>query len=192
MLGLHASCLPFPRGSTANADGLLTPGDTGLQEFEGKVFEVPDTVHGTAINPLLIILQNDTGAAITVARKFGEFAGATALDFGRRVGTFPCDTEGAICVALDDAYTVGATIADNDLFYGLVYGWCSIATQGTGNFVSQMPVCTSALGVIRNLANPVAGYFVVGTLGYAASYSPNSTAKVFVDCLGFKKPPAAG
>jgi hypothetical protein len=165
-------------------------GDTTLQEFEGRVFEVPDTVHNTGINTRLVILHNDTGAAITVARKFGEFSAATALDFGRRIGTFPANTEGAVCVPLDDAYTVGNTIADNDLFYGVVYGWCSVATEGVSNFVAQMPVMTSGLGVIRNLAQPTAGSFVVGTLGYAASYTPNSTAKVFVDCQGFKGQPA--
>jgi hypothetical protein len=175
-----------------NADGLLTMGDLTLQQFEGKIYEVPDTVHKTGIKPKLIVLKNDTSAAITVARKFGEFSAATALDYGRRIGTFPCDTEGAVVCPLDDAYTVGATIADNDLFYGIVYGWCSIATQAVSNFAAHMAVCSSALGVIRNLAAPVAGYFVVGTLGYAASYSANSTAKVFVDCEGFKKPPAAG
>jgi hypothetical protein len=165
-------------------------GDLTLQEYEGKLYEVPDTVHGTGINPILVVLKNDTGSAITVARKFGEFSAATALDYGRRIGTFPCDTEGEPVCALDDAYTVGATIADNDLFYGLVYGWCTIATQAVSNFAAQMPVCSSALGVIRNLATPTAGYFVVGTLGYEATYSPNSTAKVFVDCIGFKQAPA--
>lgn len=193
MRGLSAACLPFPRGSTANADGLLTLGDTTLQEFEGKLFEVPDTQHGTSQPVVLMIVQNDTGSAITVARKMGEFSVATSLDHARRIGTFPCNTAGAVAVPLDDAYTVGATIADNDLFYVVVRGWCSIGTPAAvNNFAAGMSVSSDNGGFIGNAAASAASYFVVGTLDYAASYTANSTAKVFIDALPLKAPPAAG
>ena len=188
---LGSKCLPFPRGYTA-ADGVVTPDDSWKSELEGQVFWTEDTEHGTGYLIGLMVVKNDTGAAITIARRFCEFSITDSLDFRRRIGTFPANTEGAVAVPLDDAYTVGNTIADDDLFYVLVSGPCSVETGGVGNFVAGMSVMTSALGKIRDLAAVPAGDFVIGTLDTAASYTANSTAIVLVDAFPLKMPPAAG
>lgn len=168
-------------------------GDTDLFGFEGKVFEFPDTVHGTGRSVWCMCVQNDTGSAITVARKFASLANSTSMDFGGRVGAFPNATAGGVVVALDDAYTVGATIADNDLFWVLVYGPCSIATGASvTNLSAGISVSSDNAGLINNATGVAAGAYVAGTLDYAASYTANSTAKVLVDCRNLNKPPAAG
>lgn len=197
MFGIESACLPFPRGSTMNSappsGGLITLGDTGLQEFEGKVYEVPDTVHKTGKPVLLMIVKNDLGSDITVARKLMSFSTATALDFGRRIGAFPNVTAGGVCVPLDDAYTVGGTIADDDLFYALIYGPCAIATGASiASLAAHGSVASDNAGLIADQANAAAAEFVVGTLDYLATYVINSTAKVLVDCRNLNKPPAAG
>ena len=110
--------LPFPRGRTfydANTD--VTLSDTLYSHLEGQIFEVEDTEHGTGEKVLLRVVKNDTGAAITVARKFCEFSVTSSADWGLRVGTFPADTAGAVCKPIDDAYTAGDTIDQYDLFY---------------------------------------------------------------------------
>lgn len=198
MFGIESAALPFPRGNTFNdappSGGLVTLGDTGLSEYEGKIYEVPDTVHGTGRPVLLMIVKNDTGAAITVARKFCKFSAATALDWGRRIGTFPNNTAGGVCVPLDDAYTVGKSIADDDLFYVLLYGPCSIVTpSAVTNFAAHMAVRSTNAGILSNDSGGCpAGSYPVGTLDYAASYTANSTAKVLIDCRRLTAPPAAG
>lgn len=190
MPSVEERALPFPRGYTA-VDGTLTPGDGWRQdELEGKVYWAPDTIHNTGIMVGLMAVKNDTGAAITVARQCGEFSLANTYDFGRRIGTFPCNTEGAVALPLDDAYTVGATIADDDIFYVIVKGPCSIDTEGVSNFAAGMSLMSSALGCIRNLAQPTAGSFVLGTLAYAASYTANTTAVVYVDAFPLRLPTA--
>jgi hypothetical protein len=198
MFGIESAAPPFARGYTFNdappSGGLVTLGDTGLSEYEGKIYEVPDTVHGTGRPVLLMIVKNDTGAAITVARKFAAFSAATSLDHGRRIGTFPNGTAGGVVVALDDGYTVGKSIADDDLFFVLIYGPCSIGTPAAvTNLTAGESVASDNAGLIANTSGgAAAGEYVAGTLDYAASYTANSTAKVLVDCRNFAMPPAAG
>ena len=185
-------CLPFPRGYTM-ADGIITPGDTGRDHLEGKLYEVPDTEHGSGVNVILMAVKNDTGAAITVARKFGEFSAATALDHGRRIGQFPCNTAGAVVLPLDDAYTVGASIADDDIFYVVVYGYCDVLTGASvASLAAAGAVASDNAGLIADQATAAAGEFVVGTLDYAASYSANTATTIFVNPPSLNLPPAAG
>ena len=190
MLSISKLALPFPRRNTAGG-GRLTLNDTTFAELEGKVFEVPDTVHNTGVNTLLMAVKNDTGGAMTVARTFGSFSAAgSTYDLGRRIGAFPCVTQGGICLPLDDAYTVGNTIPQYDIFYVVLRGWCTLATLGVANFAAHMNIASSALGVIRDQAQNLAGEFVVGTLAYAAAYAANSTAVVWVDPPSLALPPA--
>lgn len=184
------SALPFPRGRTAG-DGELSLDDTTLQDLEGKRYVVDDDVHNTGLPVVLMVVKNDTGAAITVARKFGEFSAADTYDMGRRLGQFPANTEGAIAVPLDDKYTVGQSIPDDDLFYVILKGPVSVLAAATVvNLAAHIPVMTSSTGLVADAAAPTAGSFVIGTLAYAASYVAGAAVVVLADCEALKKSPA--
>lgn len=189
------SCLPFPRGKTYSQSSGMTLSDTTASNLEGKIYEVKDTVHGTGRTVLLRVVKNDTGRDITVARKCGEFATTSATDFGCRIGTFPGDTEGAVAKPLDDAYTIGATIPDDDLFYVVEAGLCYI--QGEASSVDLTAPCAVAIdssGLI-NGAKAAAGEYVVGTLQLSSSDEGDGTddTSLLVDVkAGLDPPPAAG
>ncbi|GAG44557.1 unnamed protein product, partial [marine sediment metagenome] len=94
-------CLPFPRGQAMNADALLTMSTTVKDDLEGRVYTVPDTIHGTGRDVKLMPVRNATGGAITVARKFAEITAEVALGWGKKITTFPCNTAGAVALPLD-------------------------------------------------------------------------------------------
>jgi len=185
--------LPFPRGNAYNADSLLTMSNTLHDHLEGKFYTVPDTEHKTGKMVTLMVVKNRTGDAITVARKFVELTAEVALGWGCKVTTFPCDTAGAVAVPLDDAMTVGGTIAANDLFFVVVEGPCYVTTaSAVDNLVAGGGVTTDNAGLIANKANPAAGEFCIGTLDYLASYTASTATIVNVSALPLVKPPAAG
>ena len=156
-------CLPFPRGQVYS-DNVITMTATLGQEHEGRIYEVPDTVHNTGQKVKLRVVRNVTGAAITVARNGCEFA-KTALGFGRKIAAFGAalSGQGVVAKPLDDAYVVGTTIPANDLFYVVESGPCYVLTEGV---VVNLPVGTAvawdAAGRV-NGARAAAGQYVFGT-----------------------------
>lgn len=180
MFGAAERSLPFPRGDTYNEGSFLTLDDSVLKSMEGRIFWAQDTVHDTGQQVGLICVKNDTAAAITVARKFALFSVATAYDFLRRIGTFPNTTDGALVVAMDDAYTVGATIPDDDLFWCVCFGPVSILTGASvASFAAGMPVASDNAGLIAD-GPAAAGKTAVGRLIYAASYSTTTATPIFM------------
>jgi len=148
--------------------------DTFKNDLLGRVFLTPDTVHGTGKTVALRVVKNDTGAAITVARNLCEFDGADAYDFGRKVTSFGnnLSAQGAVCKPLDDAYTVGASIPANDLFYVIEEGYATVLTEsGAVSLPRGTAVCANATGTLDG-ARAAAGTYVIGTMVnpcYAAS-----------------------
>lgn len=188
----YDAALPFPRGQTLSDGGEITLGDAGFSELEGRVFEYPDNIHGTGTITRLKIVKNDTGSAITVARKFGEFSVTDTGDFGRRIGTFPCNTAGAIVLPLDDAYPVGMSIPDDDLFYVVYEGFCDVLTGASiTNLAAGMSVSSDNAGLINNAAAVAAGSFVVGTLADKSGYLASAATKIWVAGPPLAMPPAA-
>lgn len=158
-------CLPFPRGRTlsqAGGDiGELSLDDDKFSGWEGRIFEVDDSVHGTGETVRLRCVKNDTSGDITVARKFAEF-GANAGDFGKRIGDFPGTNAGFVCKPLDDAYVVGFTIPEDDLFWVVESGPCSVLTNGdTLSLTAGDALAMDTDGLVSD--DPAAaGEFVVG------------------------------
>jgi len=162
------NALPFPRGGTASDWGQVTLDDTTYDHLEGKIFEVPDTVHGTGQLVKLRAVKNDSGSAITVARAFMGFSKTSAHDFGRRCnGTAAA---GAPCKPMDDAYTVGQSIPDDDIFFVVEEGPCYVKTEasavaltGTGNVVAS-----DASGLVNGTPCAQATEYAAGTIDAAA------------------------
>lgn len=124
--------LPFPRGTTwkdnSTAIGTLLTG-TPEASLIGRRFWVADEVHGLGNEVELVVLQNQTGGDITVARDFCQFRTTTAYDFGRMCGAFGTGcSAGLISLALDDKYSVGKVIEEFDLFLAVVVGPVSVRT----------------------------------------------------------------
>jgi hypothetical protein len=181
--------LPFPRGGTY-LDGVVTGSDTLASHLEGKLYEVDDTVHGTGHKVILRCVKNDTGSAITIARSFAKFSTTSQYDFGRRVGTFPNDTAGGVCKPMDDAYTVGNTIADDDLFYVVEEGPCWVTSEATTyNITAGDALASDASGLVNGAA-AAAGEYVVGTADLQGT--AESTAVVVHVAGGLVNSDAAG
>lgn len=160
--------LPFPRGTTANYESAFTLSDTVPDAgVEGRLYAVPDTVHGTGRFVILRLVKNDSGADITIdndARLFRAFSSTDALaDFGRRISGTAGD--GAVCRPIDDAYPDGHVIADNDHFYVVEEGPCYKTTGATAVVLAAGdPIASDALGAIRATpARPGIDY-VVGVI----------------------------
>lgn len=182
--------LPFPRGKTA-ADGLMTPTATWRSEIEGKAYWAQDTQHSTSTPVALLVVRNATGSAITVARKFAEFSVAAAKACVGKISTFPCDTAGGVALPLDDAMTVGASIPANDLFYVVLFGFCSVLTgSAVNNLSAGVAVTTDNAGLIANKSAPAAGEYVIGRLDYASSYSASTATRILVSPPALAPPSA--
>jgi hypothetical protein len=156
--------LPFPRGKTMG-DGQLSLDDDTHKGLEGKVYQVPDTIHGTGQPVFLRVVKNDTGAAITIARKLCEFDGTDEYDFGRRITSFGNNISGhgVVCKPIDDAYTAGNTIPDDDLFYVVEAGYCDVVTEsGAVSLPRGTAVTANSTGTIDG-ARAAAGNYVIGT-----------------------------
>ena len=161
--------LPFPRGKTY-ADGVVTLDVTTYdtaKHLEGTIHEVEDTVHGTGEKVFLRIVKNESGAAITAARKLFYF-GVSALDFGRRILglTFAA---GQVCKPLDDGYPIGFSIPDGDLFYVVEKGLCDILLEPTAVALSQGDAVTCDTQGFLDGAVAGAGEYVVGQIDVDAA-----------------------
>jgi len=186
----HLRELPFPRGSTFSDAGIVTMDDSMRSDLEGKLVQVEDTVHDTGEQITLRIVKNDTDGAITVARKCGEFSTTSEADYGARIGTFPCDTDGAVCKPIDDAYTVGFSIPDDDLFYVVEEGLCDILSNASAiTSAAGEAVAVDTAGTLKDNA-AAAGKYVIGVLQEAATVA--ATAYLVRVSGGIAPPPAAG
>lgn len=179
-------CLPFPRGKTYNQLDVLTMTATIFAEWEGREFEVDDTQHGTGTTVVLRIVRNTTGGAITPANQLFTFDG-DAKDFGRQVDAVT-NTIGDLGVPIDDAYSAAPTIAENDLFYIVMYGPCNIMSGAANMAINARDAVTSdALGAL-DLDKAGAGEFVIGTAD-AAITAEDTASLIWVD-IDLKKSPA--
>lgn len=171
---MYQNTLPFPRGQTW-ADGQVTPTASSAADLLGKVYEVPDTVHDTGLMVKVRVVKNDS-TAITVARKVVAYGTATN-DFGRFANGFVA-AAGGFGKPLDDAYTVGASIPANDLFYVVENGPCDVLSTvaASGSVSAGEEVSCGATGKLTT--NVAEGQFI---LGYAMeAIVTNSTGQIFV------------
>lgn len=189
-MGAYAQkTLPFKRGETFNVDSVVTMGDTGFDHLEGQIFEVEDTEHDTGVKVLLMVVKNDTGSVITPANQLLRFNSATAKDFGRRI-VGATNAAGMVCVPIDDAYASSPTIADDDLFYVVLRGWCNIMSGATSiNLSAHDPVTCDNAGALGAAAT-AAGEFVIGTIDQATT-DEDTAVRVLVD-IDLHAPPAVG
>ena len=190
-MGIAEGNLPFPRGSTWGDRGRagLTLSDTVPSTQEGMEYVVQDTVNGTLRPVTLIVLKNDTGSAITVAKKFLKFSSTSAKDLFRRCAGYN-DSAGGIVVAMDDKYTAGITIPDDDLFYAVIEGPVQLTTEASSvNLAAGDSVASDASAYVNGAA-AAAGEFVAGVIDAA---STTAGEEVLVYMAGNRaKPPAAG
>ena len=165
--------LPFPRGSTYSDGGQIAMTATYCDGLEGRVFETEDTVHETGQKIKLRVLRNTTGGDITVARNFCEISLAASLAFGRKCSAFGAalSGQGVMAKPLDDAYAVGQTIPENDLFYVVELGPCGVLTDANAiALAAGSAITTDAAGRIH-AAVAAAGEYVIGTLDRSAVVS---------------------
>ncbi len=163
------TALPFPRGGTAGDFGNeVTLSDTTFSHLEGRIYEVPDTKHGTGQNILLRAVKNDTGSAIVVARKFMGFSTTSDYDFGRRSSGFA--GAGAVCKPLDDAYAIAVSIPKWDVFYVIERGPADVQTETAGvDLPAGSVVASDASGLVNGTACAQATEYSAGAIGPAAA-----------------------
>ncbi len=155
-----SSVLPFARGKTM-CDGEVTPTTSIFDEVCGNIFQVKDTVNGTGQPVFLRAVRNTIGGNITVTRALYSFD-ADSLDYGCEIDALA--GAGDVCKPLDDAYTVGQTILENDICYVVEEGPCSILTGASSvSLNAQDAVSSEASGQLSD-AVAAAGEFVVGTI----------------------------
>jgi len=171
----EANALPFDRGCTASNWGQITPDDSTWSQLEGKIVKVLDTVHGTGGDTLLRIVKNDSGADITVARKFMGFSTASDYDYGRRVSGFA--GAGAPCKPLDDAYNVGDVIPDDDLFYVIEEGYATVKTEASAvDLPAGAAVVSDASGFVDGVMAAYGSGFAAGMIGPATTTTESDIA----------------
>ncbi len=161
--------LPFPRGKTYG-DGVVTLDVTNYdtaKHLEGTIHEVEDTVHGTGEKVFLRIVKNESGSAITAARKLFSF-GLSPKDLGRRIRRLAF-IKGMLCKPLDDKYVVGFSIPDGDLFYLVETGFCTIQLESTAVALSQGDAVTTDQSGLLDGAVAGAGEYVVGQIDVDAA-----------------------
>ncbi len=170
--------LPFARGSTwSDWDSSVTAGSG--EGLVGRTFVTNDSEHGTNVPVVLRVVRNDSGAAITTAKKCLGF-GTAAKDFGRNVKSQATVTQGEVAKPMDDAMTASKSIASNDLFYLVESGPCYIVHSADPSIAQHANICTDAGGKIDAT---VAGDddFIVGILDAAATTTEgDSNALVWV------------
>ena len=186
---MRTAQLPFERGRTAGNFGLpgVTLSDTSWNEILGNPYWVPDTVHGTGQCVVLIPVKNDTGDVITVARQFIKFS-TGALDFFCKCAGYN-DSAGGIVLALDDAYTVGVEIPDDDIFYAVLQGPVSVNTGAVGVNLAVHDVITSDATACIQATAAAAGQFPAATIDQATT--DEDTAVVIHMAGNRSMPPAA-
>lgn len=161
--------LPFPRGSTFGDMGnkTMTAAIAAATGLAGRVFQCEDSKHGLGELIKLRIVQNETGEAITVARKLCEFRSTTLGDYGTIVDKFgnALSGQGVVAKPLDDVYVVGGSIPEHDLFYMMEEGLCTVLTAsvvGTVSLPAGTPLAANAEGTIHG-TRAAAGYYVIGS-----------------------------
>jgi hypothetical protein len=173
------TALPFPRGTFSDDGGLVTVGDDVHKEWEGKEFEVEDTVHGFAQPVTLRVVKNDSGGDITVARKCYKYSQGSQGDIGARIAGLAGD--GEVGHPIDDKYAVDQTWPEDALGYVVVEGRCDVLTDTTANDLAVgIAVQIANGGVLADKAEPDAGAFVLGTLDKESSYAGSTAACVIV------------
>jgi hypothetical protein len=182
--------LPFERGKTAYEAGIpdLTLSATLGDEWLGREFEVTDTEHGTGEMIRLRVVK--AMAAITVARKAVSF-GTAALSLGRKTASPAIQssgTAGLLGLMIDDAYDVGKVIAQYDLFFCVVRGWCSALVVERGTLAQHGPVMQHTDGSV--MAATAASH-VIGIADQTQGDPGSSGATVVIYCTGLAASDAA-
>jgi hypothetical protein len=123
-------------------------------------------------------VKNDLSAAITVARELYAFATTSPNDFGRRISAL--SGAGAICKPLDDAYAVGFSIPDNDIFYVVESGPCDVnTTTGLIGLTAGMSVSSAANGLLKGTNTAQGTEYSVGT-AMEAQTSASTATQIYV------------
>jgi hypothetical protein len=173
----YSTILPFPRGQTF-LDGAYTGDDNTASHLEGRIYEAVDTVHNTGQMVKLRVVKNDSAGTLTVARRCIRFATTSDTDWGRRAAGF-CTTAGEPGKPIDDAYTVGKVLADDDLFYVVEEGFCDLkAGTAVPTISAGVAFQVDGSGYLDDTA-PAAGNCIIGRLTEAATAS-STTYTVFV------------
>ena len=169
------NALPFPRGGTMSDFGQVTPTDTMYSHIEGRIYRVPDTVHGTGEVVYLRAVKNDSGADITSARVFTGLSTPSDYDFGRRCSGV-VGSAGAVCKPMDDKYPVGTVIPDDDIFWVVEAGPCGVLTEVTAvNLAAGGAVASDASGFINGVTCAQATEFCVGNINAATVATATET-----------------
>lgn len=170
--------LPFRRGSTWS-DGSVTMTEGLADHLEGRVYEVPDTEHGTGRIIKLRVVKNETGGDLTFNKKFVQFSHDADYEFGGVIKT-QSPVAGSVCKPMDDAYTAGKTWPEHDLGYVVEEGWCDVLTENTlVNLAAGAAVATDGSGRINGAA-AVAGEFNVGSIDQATT-DENAEVTIWVN-----------
>jgi len=172
--------LPFPRASTYFQGGAVDT-NKDLTTVIGCVREVPDTVHGTGTKVKLRAVKNASGSAITIARKFYKFD-TGALDLGREIKGLN-NVAGGLCKPMDDAYTVGNTIAAGDVFWVVESGYCYGVTEASSvNLAAGDAIASDASGLV-NGAKAAAGEYSPATITVASTTKAETVVLLVNDGL---------
>lgn len=146
-MSLFRNNLPFERGGTYGGASGMTMSSVDIKKLVGATFVVPDDEHGTGAEVVLRLVKNDSGSAITFDNQIVRF-GTDSLDFGRYVdGT--TNVNGMIGLPIDDAYTDSYSIADDDYFYVVQKGPCTIRTNASSFAgIAGEPVTPDSAGAL--------------------------------------------
>ncbi len=170
------NALPFPRGGTASDFGQVTPSDGMFNHLAGRIYEVPDTVHGTNEKVLLRVVVNDNASALTTARKFVKFSTTSDYDYGR-LASGVVDSAGLECKPIDDAYADGLSIPAYDAYYVVECGICTCQTEATAVGLSAGdPVASDASGFVNGVKCAQATEFAVGNIDSASTTAADRVA----------------
>ena len=174
--------LPFPRGETwsgATAD----VSDTIPLGLEGAIFDATDTEHGTSVPIKLRVVKNDSGGDLTAARQLMGWSTTSDTDLGRRSDGYT-GAQGERCKPLDDAYAVGFTIPEDDLFYCLESGYCDVNGDGTAvDLTVGDEVCTQNDGTMDGTP-ATTGDYVFGTVAETTTAESTATLVLVEEGIG--------
>ncbi len=172
--------LPFPRGETL-CGANVTAGDTVFESWQGRVIPVSyDTVFEKDVPLELMLVRNDSGAAITKGYHFFKPSAAdTTADFPMAVSGVT-DALGQFGYLIDPAYGASPSIADNDLFCVVRKGLGKAKAESTTVSLSaNAAFVADALGRMDGAA-PAAGAAVLGRVMRAAD-TTGQVYTVYID-----------
>jgi len=183
--------LPFPRGQTysqcgrTGAGALVTMADGTASHLEGRLYQVPDTIHNTGHFVTLRIVKNDQGdTAFALDRKLVSFSVASIGDWGRRIdGLATADGTDAV-KPIDDAYFYGtqSTAATTAVFHtcaalDLIY----VVEEGPCRVLCDTATITAGLMLALSDEDGLGSPSVAGEVGFGtAMEAGNSTASTAV------------